>query len=50
MIRTPPRFGPLRGHGRFEYSALHERVGFHWPDGRKLALQGDIPGVVKASW
>ena len=38
MIRTPPRFGPLRGHGRFEYAALHERVGFHWPDGRKLAL------------
>lgn len=38
MIRMPPRFGPLKGHGRFEYSAIHERVGFSWPDGRKLAF------------
>ena len=38
MIRKPPRFGPLRGHGRFDYSAIHERVGFQWPDGRRLAF------------
>lgn len=38
MIRPSSRFGPLRGHGRFDYSAPHERLRFTWPEGRKLAF------------
>ncbi|WP_341893310.1 polysaccharide deacetylase family protein [Variovorax sp. YR752] len=32
------RFGPLRGHGRFDYSAIGERLRFTWPGGAKLAF------------
>ncbi len=38
MNRPPPRFGPLKGHGRFDYAGIHERMRFSWPEGRRLAV------------
>lgn len=32
------RFGPLKGHGRFDYSAIGERLRFAWPGGARLAF------------
>lgn len=32
------RFGPIKGHGRFDYSAIGERLRFTWPGGAKLAF------------
>jgi len=31
-------FGPLRTHGRFDYSAITQRADYHWPGGRRLAV------------
>jgi allantoinase len=36
--RAPRRFGPVKGHGRFDYSAIGERLRFTWPGGAKLAF------------
>ncbi|MCA1327125.1 polysaccharide deacetylase family protein [Herbaspirillum sp. alder98] len=33
-----PGFGPLRGHGRFDYSAIHQRPDYCWPNGARLAV------------
>jgi allantoinase len=33
-----PRFVPPKGHGRFDYSAIGERLRFTWPGGAKLAF------------
>lgn len=38
MIRAASRFGPPKGHGRFDYSAIGERMRFQWPGGAKLAF------------
>jgi allantoinase len=38
MNAVPRRFGPLKGHGRFDYSAIGERLRFTWPGGAKLAF------------
>ena len=35
-METP--FGPLRTHGRFDYSAITRRPDYHWPGGRRLAV------------
>lgn len=32
------RYDALPGHGRFAYSAIHQRPDFHWPDGARLAV------------
>src|SRR4249920_1640090 len=31
-------FGPLRTHGRFDYSAITQRPDYHWPGRRRLAV------------
>lgn len=31
-------FGPVRGHGRFDYRAIHERPDYCWPNGARLAV------------
>jgi len=33
-----PRFGPLRTHGRFDYSPITQRPDFRWPNGQRLAV------------
>ena len=38
MNAVPRRFGPVKGHGRFDYSAIGERLRFTWPGGAKLAF------------
>jgi len=38
MNATARRFGPPKGHGRFDYSAIGERMRFQWPGGAKLAF------------
>jgi len=38
MTAVPRRFGPVKGHGRFDYSAIGERLRFTWPGGAKLAF------------
>ncbi|MBX3607262.1 MAG: polysaccharide deacetylase family protein [Piscinibacter sp.] len=32
------RFGPLAGHGRFDYRGIHDRPALRWPGGAKLAF------------
>jgi peptidoglycan/xylan/chitin deacetylase (PgdA/CDA1 family) len=38
MTAVPRRFGPLKGHGRFDYAAIGERLRFTWPGGARLAF------------
>lgn len=38
MPAVPRRFGPLKGHGRFDYAAIGERLKFTWPGGARLAF------------
>lgn len=38
MTAATRRFGPLKGHGRFDYAAIGERLKFTWPGGARLAF------------
>ena len=38
MTAVSRRFGPLKGHGRFDYAAIGERLRFTWPGGARLAF------------
>jgi allantoinase len=35
---SDPRYATLPHHGRFAYSAIHQRPDFRWPDGSRLAV------------
>jgi len=35
---SAPGFGPLRSHGRFAYSPIHQRPDYCWPNGARLAV------------
>ncbi|APW37952.1 polysaccharide deacetylase [Rhodoferax koreense] len=35
---SSPRYNTLPHHGRFGYSAIHQRPDFRWPDGKRLAV------------
>jgi len=35
---TPPRFGALPHHDRFDYAAIHRRPDYRWPNGKRLAV------------
>ncbi|MBV7482280.1 polysaccharide deacetylase family protein [Bordetella sp. BOR01] len=35
---TLPEFGLLAAHGRFDYSPIHRRHDYHWPQGARLAV------------
>ena len=39
MTSSPQKgFSALPGHGRFDYSAIHQRPDYHWPGGARLAV------------
>jgi allantoinase len=38
MVETATPWGPLPTHGRFDYSAIHQRAPLQWPGGARLAI------------
>ncbi|MSQ66547.1 MAG: polysaccharide deacetylase [Limnohabitans sp.] len=36
--QPPLPFAPVRGHGRFDYSPIHQRPDYSWPNGTRLAV------------
>ncbi len=36
--QPPAPFAPMRGHGRFDYSPIHQRPDYCWPNGARLAV------------